>query len=208
MRPDLSTPSAATSHDTPTWVNRDPDPAATETRIRPAREEDLASITQIYNHYVIGSPCTFDTRPFEVEERRTWWNQFRDSGRHRLLVAESGGAVIGFTGTTRFRPRPAYDTTVETTVYCAPGWTGGGLGSRLYSALFEALRGEDVALLVAGFTVPNPSSEALHRRFGFRPVGVFHGCGRKFDRYWDVQWNERPWPEPRLGSHRSSSMKT
>ena len=40
--------------------------------------------------------------------------------------------------------------------------------------------------------MPNPASLALHRRFGFTEVGVFSSVGRKFDRYWDVVWLERP----------------
>jgi phosphinothricin acetyltransferase len=32
---------------------------------------------------------------------------------------------------------------------------------------------------------------ALHQRFGFETVGVFHQVGRKFDRYWDVHWFEK-----------------
>jgi phosphinothricin acetyltransferase len=33
---------------------------------------------------------------------------------------------------------------------------------------------------------------SLHERFGFRRVGVFHSVGRKFDKFWDVAWFERP----------------
>jgi len=62
----------------------------------------------------------------------------------------------------------------------------------LYAALFDALASEDVHRIVAGVSLPNPASIRLHERFGFRPVGVFPGVGRKFDRYWDVAWFERP----------------
>jgi len=41
-------------------------------------------------------------------------------------------------------------------------------------------------------SLPNPASVSLHEKFGFRPVGVFHSVGRKFDRFWDVAWFERP----------------
>ena len=61
----------------------------------------------------------------------------------------------------------------------------------LYTALFDALAGEDIRKIVAGYTLPNPASAALHARFGFKPVGVFHENGRKFERYWDVAWLER-----------------
>ena len=62
----------------------------------------------------------------------------------------------------------------------------------LYSALFEAIANEDIHRIVAGFTVPNPASQALHQRFGFKLIGVFREVGRKLGRYHDVAWNERP----------------
>jgi phosphinothricin acetyltransferase len=108
------------------------------------------------------------------------------------LVAEESGSVLGYAGTMRWRPKAAYDTTVETTIYCDPQAMGKGIGSRLYGALFEALREEDIHRFVAGYTVPNPASAALHARFGFRAVGIFPEVGRKFGRYWDVAWSERP----------------
>jgi phosphinothricin acetyltransferase len=61
----------------------------------------------------------------------------------------------------------------------------------LYAALFEALRAEDVHRFVAVYALPNAATDALHRRFGFRVVGVFSENGRKFGKYWDVCWAER-----------------
>jgi phosphinothricin acetyltransferase len=163
-----------------------------EIRIRAAEANDLPRLTEIYNYYVTNTPVTFDIEPYTVERRATWFAQFGATGRHRLVVAEEGGIVLGYAGTARFRPKAAYDTTVETTVYCAQGAGGKGIGSRLYAALFEAIAGEDVNRIVAGYTLPNAASAALHRRFGFKTVGVFSENGRKFGKYWDVAWNERP----------------
>jgi phosphinothricin acetyltransferase len=162
-----------------------------EVRIRPAERRDLPRLTEIYNHYVVNTPVTFDVEPYTVERREFWFAQFSETGRYRLLVAEENGVVVGYAGTTRFRPKPAYETTVETTIYCAPEAVGKGIGSRLYSALFEALRGEDIHRFVGGYALPNRGSEALHRRFGFKVVGIFSENGRKFGKYWDVCWVER-----------------
>lgn len=161
------------------------------TLIRPAVRSDLPRLTEIYNHYVVHTPVTFDIRPWQVDERVAWFEQFALTGRYRLLVAELDGQVAAYAGTTRFRPKPAYDTTVETTIYCAPESTGRGLGGKLYDALFRELEKEDVHRIVAGFVPPNPASEALHKRFGFRLVGVFRENGYKLGRYWDVCWMER-----------------
>jgi phosphinothricin acetyltransferase len=162
------------------------------TLIRPARASDLARLTEIYNHYVVHSPATFDLAPKTVVERAEWFAQFSETGRHRLLVAEDKDVVLGYAGATRFRAKPAYSRTVETTIYCAPEATGRGIGMQLYAALFEALTHEEVHRIVAGYVPPNPASERLHARMGFRPVGTFSEQGYKFGRYWDVVWMERP----------------
>jgi phosphinothricin acetyltransferase len=109
-----------------------------------------------------------------------------------LLVGENDSGIVGYAGTTRFRPKPAYDTTVETSIYCAPEAVGKGIGACLYTALFRVIADEDIHRIVAGYVLPNPASEALHARFGFTPAGVFHENGRKLGRYWDVAWVERP----------------
>lgn len=162
-----------------------------EILIRPAEHGDLARITEIYNYYVLNTPVTFDVEAYTTERREAWFAQFGATGRHRLLVAEENGVLMGYAGTTRFRPKAAYETTVETTIYCALEAVGKGIGRRLYAALFEALRDEDIHRFVAGYVLPNAATEALHRQFGFKVVGVFSENGRKFGRYWDVCWTER-----------------
>jgi phosphinothricin acetyltransferase len=163
-----------------------------EIRIRPANAADLPRLIGIYNHYVINTPVTFDVEPYTVERRTPWFEQFALTGRYRLLVAEEKNVVVGYAGTTRFRPKAAYETTVETTIYCSPDTVGKGIGGRLYSTLFEAIASEDIRRIVAGYTLPNPASAKLHERVGFTPVGIFTENGRKFGRYWDVAWTQRP----------------
>ena len=160
--------------------------------IRPATLSDLPALTEIYNHYIAHTTITFDLHPFEPDDRRAWFDDHSSTGRHRLLVAEEeGSGVLGYATTSRWRPKAAYDTTVESSVYCRPDAVGRGIGGTLYSALFESIGEEDVHRIVAGISQPNPASVALHVRFGFRQVGTFSSVGRKFGRYWDVAWFER-----------------
>jgi len=149
----------------------------------------------VYNHYVEHTPATFEVAPVTTADRRPWLREHSSGGRHRLFVAvDPAGRVVGWASTSPFRSRAAYATTVEASVYCHPGFQRQGIGTRLYAELFEAVQSEDIERIVAGVTLPNLPSVRLHRRFGFRPIGTFHRVGRKFGRYWDVRWFERPLP--------------
>lgn len=160
--------------------------------VRPAAADDLSAINDIYNQYVVEAHYTFDLEPMSMDARREWFTHYGETGRHRLLVAVSDGRVSGYACSSRFRPKPAYETSVETSVYLAPDAIGRGAGARLYEKLFKTLDGEDVHRAYAGIAVPNPASIGLHERFGFKRVGHFTEQGRKFGRYWDVAWYEKP----------------
>ena len=159
--------------------------------VRAASDDDLGAINDIYNHYVLQAHYTFDVEPITIEARREWFARHGTAGRHRVLVAVSDDAVVGFASSSRFRPKPAYETSVETSIYLATDVIARGAGSTLYEQLFELLEGEDVHRAYAGIALPNPASIALHERFGFKRVAHFTEQGRKFGVYWDVAWYEK-----------------
>ena len=160
--------------------------------VRKAEAGDLSRIVEIYNHYVSNTHITFDTEPYAVGARTQWFAQFGDSGRHRLLVAEEAGAVIGYACSSNFKPRAAYDTSVETSIYLDPANTGQGHGRMLYCSLLDLLIDEgSIHRAYGGIAMPNDASVALHEQLGFRLVGTYHEVGYKFDRYWDVGWYEK-----------------
>ena len=159
--------------------------------IRPARPADLTGITLIYNHYVTASHVTFDVDQFSVAHRVPWFARF-DGLRYQCLVAVEGSNVVGYACSTEFKPKTAYETSVEVSVYLDRQATGQGLGTRLYSALFAALSDRDVHRAYAGIALPNPGSIALHEQFGFKQVSHLTEVGRKFGKYWDVVWLEKP----------------
>jgi phosphinothricin acetyltransferase len=163
-------------------------------KIRPGHVRDLPALTDLYNHYVLHDHATLDVEPFTVETRRAWFDHYAATGPHRLLVATGEGGVLGYTTSSAHRAKPAYATSVETTVYCVPDAVGRGVGSALYSALFAAIAGEDLHRAYAGVALPNEASVRLHERFGFHELGTFHEVGRKHGRWVDVSWFERPLP--------------
>jgi len=165
----------------------------TEVQVRPGVEGDLDALTDLYNHYVRETPITFDTAVLTSEERRPWLLSHLEDGPYRLKVAVDADSqeILGYATSSPHRPKAAYATSVEVSVYLRPDAGGRGIGTLLYKALFEALAGEDVHRAYAGVAQPNEASVRLHERFGFRYVGTYREVGRKFDRYWDVAWYEK-----------------
>ena len=162
-----------------------------ETIIRYARSDDLEPLTRLYNYFVENTAITFDIDPFTPEERRPWLAQFAETGPYRLLVAEREGEIAGYASATRHRAKPAYNTSIETTVYLDPQLPRQGLGRKLYERLFSVLEGEDVHCAYAGISLPNEASVAFHRAMGFTEIGTFHEVGRKFGRFYDTMWFEK-----------------
>ncbi|MFF4039551.1 GNAT family N-acetyltransferase [Streptomyces sp. NPDC001816] len=167
--------------------------AHAEVQVRPGVESDLEALTDIYNHYVRETPITFDTTIFTPEERRPWLLSHPEDGPYRLMVAAEGRTqrILGYATSSPYRVKPAYATSVETSVYVTPDAGRRGIGTLLYDTLFKALADEDIHRAYAGIAQPNEASERLHTRFGFRYVGTYREVGRKFGRYWDVAWYEK-----------------
>ncbi|SER45044.1 phosphinothricin acetyltransferase [Streptomyces sp. yr375] len=172
----------------------------TEVQVRPGVEGDLEALTLLYNHYVRETSITFDTAVFTPEERRPWLLSHPEDGPYRLMVAAEADSqgiqgtsqeILGYATSSLYRPKAAYSTSVEVTVYVAPHAARRGIGTLLYKALFEALAAEDVHRAYAAIAQPNEASARLHERFGFRYVGTYREVGRKFGRYWDVAWYEK-----------------
>lgn len=156
--------------------------------IRPARPEDAAAIAAIYGYYVRETVITFAcTQPSAAQ----FADQIRE-GRYPFLVAEEGGAVLGFAYAHAYHSKEAFRWDVELTIYLRHGQSGRGIGSRLMGALLALLRRQGYLLAYSCITLPNPASLALHRCFGFTELGVFPRNGYKLGRWCDVIWLQCP----------------
>lgn len=160
--------------------------------VRDGTEADLPAVAAIYTHYVVKTTITFNT---EIRTPAAWVERYRTQvadGLYHLLVAEHDGVVVGYIETGPFRPKPAYDPTVEVSVYVAPNVTTGGVGSALMTELLTRLAETDFHRAVSVIALPNDRSVGFHERFGFVHRGTLTEVGRKFDRYLDVAFYERP----------------
>ncbi len=157
--------------------------------IRPATPNDAAALLAIYSHYVLTEAVSFELEPPSLEEFAT--RIAKVQSQWEWLVAEEGDSLLGYAYGTRHRERPAYRFTVETSAYVKEGCGRRGIGSALYGELLERLARRGYCTAVAGITMPNEASVALHRKMGFATVGVFPRIGWKFGRWHDSMWLAR-----------------
>lgn len=160
-------------------------------RIRRARIDDAEDMNAIYNPFILSSAATFETEPIDKIGRRRWLESRVANPRWPVFVAEDAGRVLGYANASAFDERQAYETSVKVSVFIAPEGQGGGLGTRLYEALFAALAKVDVHRAYALVVAPNPASVRLHEKFGFNHVSTLDEVGRKFGRYYSVMWFEK-----------------
>jgi phosphinothricin acetyltransferase len=107
------------------------------------------------------------------------------------LVAEMAGRTVGYALARPWKERSGYRFSVEVAVYVVPELAGRGVGTLLYSRLFEELAGRGVHAVIGGIALPNEASVALHEKFGMRKVAHFEQVGYKFGRWIDVGYWQR-----------------
>lgn len=161
--------------------------------VRDATVADLPAVAAIYTHYVLRTTMTFNT---EVRTPRQWIERFEQQvvhGPYHLLVAEADGQVAGYVETQPFRPKPAYDRSVELSVYVAPDAVGRGIGGALYGELLARLEADPrFHRAYSIIALPNDTSIAFHERWGFEHRGTLTEAGYKLGQYLDVAYYERP----------------
>jgi L-amino acid N-acyltransferase YncA len=158
--------------------------------IRPADAADAAGCAAIYAPFVTGTAVSFETEPPTATAMADRIAKCQLT--HPWLVADGDGDLLGFAYASVHRRRPAYRWAAEVSVYVAPTARRRGVGRALYGRLFTDLDECGFRLALAGVTLPNPASVALHEAMGFEPVGIYRGVGYKLGAWHDVGWWQRP----------------
>ena len=161
-------------------------------RTRAAAESDIPAITAIYGEEVDHGTATFEIVPPDGAEMAKRMAALVDAG-YPYFVACEGEAVVGYGYAGPYRPRFAYRTTVEDSIYLAPGARSRGIGGMLLRLLIDACaaRGYRQMIAVIG-DVQNQASIRLHTAAGFTLVGTLKNVGYKQGRWLDSILMQRP----------------
>jgi L-amino acid N-acyltransferase len=158
--------------------------------IRPAENDDLEAMLAIYNDAIINTTAVYDYQPRTSDAQRQWFDT-KQAQRLPVFVAVESVTIVGFGSFGPFRPWPAYQYTIENSLYVDSMFRRKGAGTALLASLVTAAKSAGYHTMVAGIDATNEASLALHRKAGFEPVAHFREVGRKFERWLDLVFMQR-----------------
>lgn len=157
--------------------------------IRCAKKEDLNAILAIYNDAIINTTAVYTYEPQTIDERIAWF-ETKQRNHEPIFVFEENGSVLGFATFGSFRPWPAYQYTIEYSIYVDASARGKGIASQLLQHLIVEAKAKGYRTLVAGIDASNEASIKLHQKFNFKHAGTLTNVGYKFDYWLDLAFYE------------------
>lgn len=165
-------------------------------RIRMATEDDAEEILKLYSPYVTDTAITFE---YDVPSVAEFSQRIRHTlERYPYIVAVEDEEIVGYAYTSPFKERAAYQWAVETTVYVKKDYRGKGIGKKLYLALEDILKKQNIINVnacIAHTSVEDPhldnTSTDFHFALGYSKVAHFTKCGYKFGTWYDMIWMEK-----------------
>lgn len=148
------------------------------------KEEHLADVLLIYNHYVLSSTATFHTETLVADEMRQL--VFFINPRYQTYVILAGSECCGYAYISQHKGRAAYDATGEVSIYLKPGCERKGLGRIALEQIECHAHEHGFHVLVATICSQNTNSLRLFLQQGFEQCAHYKEVGRKFDQWLDV----------------------
>ena len=158
-----------------------------KTEIRQAEIKDVDAILEIVNYEILNSTVLYEYEKRTYDQQLMWFEQKKADGMP-VIVAESNNAVVGFGTCGIFRPKAAYQFSVEHSVYVNKNSRKHGIGKQLLAKLIVLAREGGYHTMIAGIDGSNEASFEFHKRFGFKEIGTFKEVGFKFDQWLDLRF--------------------
>ncbi len=152
--------------------------------IRDFNIKDIHQLTDIYNYYVLNTIITFDHIPYSKEDYQE--KITRIASEFPCIIFEENNEIVGYAYASKWRAKPAYNFTVESTVYLNHSAKRNGIGTKLYAELLKRLKEQNYHTVIGGISLPNAPSIKFHEKFGFKKAAHFKEVGLKFGKWIDV----------------------
>ena len=134
---------------------------------RDAKRSDLEKITEIYNSTIASRLVTADTESVSVESKVKWFDEHSPDKRPLWVVEDEANEIVGWVSFQSFYGRPAYDATVEISIYLDATQRGKGLGKQVLEYSINRAPEFGIKTILGFIFSHNEPSLKLFKHFGF-----------------------------------------
>jgi len=156
-----------------------------EVLIEEMKDESWETVRRIYNDGIATKNATFQT---EAPEWEAWDQSHRKDCR---LVARIDNQIAGWAALSNVSNRCVYAGVAEVSIYIDSDFRGMGVGDQLMKQLITESEKHGIWTLQAGIFPENEASIALHRKNGFRILGIREKIGKMNNIWRDTAMLER-----------------
>ncbi|ACK49206.1 GCN5-related N-acetyltransferase [Methylocella silvestris BL2] len=159
--------------------------------VRHSTEVDVPAMVDIYAYHVQNGLGDYQPEPLRDDDLK---RRRKAMLKRRLphIVAELGGAVVGYAYAVPFLKRPAYRYAVKHSIYVHKDHLNAGVGRMLLPVLIEACAAAGFRQMICYVDSANGPSLRLHESTGFERMGVLKSVGFKFGHWTDTVLLQRP----------------
>ena len=140
-------------------------------------------ILEIFNDAILNTTALYEYEPRNRAVIKRWFSDKQQHNFPILGVLNKTNTLMGFASYGRFRPYPAFNTTLEHSIYIHQDFRGLGLGKFLLSALMERAVAQGYHSMIGAIDAENTPSIRLHQQLGFQQTGLLPEAGFKFERW-------------------------
>jgi L-amino acid N-acyltransferase YncA len=134
--------------------------------IREMLVSDSESVLEIYRIGLETRNATFETT---VPSWQDWDSKHLS---HSRFVFEENGQLTGWVALSPFSAREVYKGVAEVSIYVDPRWQGKKIASRLMDQMIQSSELNGIWTLFSSVFPENEATLRLHKKFGFRIIGI------------------------------------
>ncbi|MEW9095454.1 MAG: N-acetyltransferase family protein [Clostridiaceae bacterium] len=146
--------------------------------IEEMKSSDWEQVKNIYLEGIKTGTATFQT------EAATWENWDKGHLNSCRLVARSSNDILGWVALSPTSSRCVYFGVAEVSIYIGEKYNGQGIGTALLKNLFKLSEENGIWTLQSVIIKENTSSILLHKKCGFREVGIREKIAKMGDGAW------------------------
>ena len=149
-------------------------------------EQHAGEMLDIFNDAILNTTALYEYEPRTMAVMEQWFES-KTQGDYPVIGAfDDNGRLMGFASFGKFREQPAFQFTVEHSIYVSSDFRGQGVAMELMKTIIVLAARQGYRSLIGAIDLENIASLRLHQKFGFEEVGVIKSAGYKFERWLDL----------------------